>query len=268
MNEMQPHKVDADAPRRWLSESFELTTRKFWLWLASTILFAVLCTIAALGGQFYLATATLPAVGVLGFSYGVLIASYADTRLSGKQLWLALGNFRFYLHIGRTIVKLLWRSRIIGGLLILSSIYVSFRPSPSVQLIGPAFLYIFALGALSFFVHYALTKDDFETYSHRFLAVVTLALSWEESGVLIHQGHELNQTPLKQVYMGGFFLTLVGLVLFFFPVGRAFLIVLGVFLYPLVSSFLYVSFRDIYLGVAENSPDKAKQRQAAPVSTP
>ena len=264
MNEMQPHKVEAGALRRWLLEAFELTTRKFWLWLVATILFAVLCSVAALGDLFYVAIVTLAAAGVLGFSYGVLIAAYADTRLSGKRLWLALGSSRYYLYVGRTILELLWRSRIFVGLLILGSIYVSLRPSSSAQLILPAFLYIFALGALSFFVYFALTKDDFETYSHRFLGVVTLALSWEESAILVHQGHELNRTSLKQLYMGGFLSTLIGLALTLFPLGRAFLIVFGVVVFPLVSSVLYISFRDIYLGVAENSPAKAEQRQGSP----
>jgi len=60
-------------------------------------------------------------------------------------------------------------------------------------------------------------------------------------------------------------LLLTGLIVV--PFGEVVLIPLGLMLFPYASSLFYVSFRDIYLGVAENSPAKAERRQRAPIST-
>ena len=105
---------------------------------------------------------------------------------------------------------------------------------------------------------------SFEFHIHRFLATLLLDVSWDGSAVLVQRGFLLNRAALTVASERfGFTATTMLLtgVLIYVPFGSALLIPLGVVIFPLVSSLLYVSFRDIYLGIAENSPVKAPERQ-------
>lgn len=95
-----------------------------------------------------------------------------------------------------------------------------------------------------------------------------MGVSWAASEVLVLQGYSLNLEVLSKLNLARNPLSILALVviagLAFTPFGDTILALLGVALFPFVSSLLYVSFRDIYLGVTENSPAKVPERQAAP----
>lgn len=267
MNEIRPRKVGAEALTRWLLEALELMKRKFWLWLVATILFSMLCTLAALFGFLYFSVFTITAASILGINYGVMIAAYTDRQLSGKELWRALRSPRPWLYTGRTILAFFRKNLVVLSVSVIGSFLASRTTDPSGQLLIPALLIGFLLGGLGLFVYLTLVVRDVETSSHRFLASVRLNLSWEASATLIFQGYKLNQAAIKQLYRRGATVSLVGLGMALFPLGQAAVVILAVILFPLASSVLYVSFRDIYLGVAKNSLARAEQRQTAPVPT-
>ena len=85
VNELHPRKVEAGALRRWFGEALELMTRRFWLWLIATALFTTLRTVATLFPVLLLVP-VIAAASILGLSYGVLVAAYADRRANLEAL--------------------------------------------------------------------------------------------------------------------------------------------------------------------------------------
>lgn len=276
MNGIKPRKVEAGALRRWFKEALELTTRKFFTWLVATVLFAVLCTVAALSQLLFIGIIVIAAAAILGVSYGVLIAAYADRRVSRKALLHAPAQTQNGRYTGRTTIILVRRIPLFILIMGATGVYTHplFRGPQERSLLLtslPLALFIFAFSVLGLLIYLALVTRDPKTHIHRFLATVLLDVSWEGSEVLVCQGYNLNRTSLTRLNLGGSSLALVAvastLVLTLFPLGEVFMVLLGVVLFPVVSSLFYVSFRDIYLGVAENSPVKTEHRKAAPVLT-
>ena len=274
MNELHPRRVEDGALRRWLKEALELTKRRFWLWLLASLLFSVLCALGMLSGLALLSVVGLIAAGTLGAAGGVLIAAYADRRLKFGDLLRALRGPEPRRYTLRVLPHTVWHngflvliSGIIGVIGIISPLFIGVigsAPIPFPAATVPGLLSLSVFGLIGFAMHVFTTNDHPATHLHRFLIMALLNVSWEGSAVLIARGYLLNFKTMERL-RSNFMPPYAMLMLFYFiPFGDVLLTIAGLVVFPFGSSLLYVSFRDIYLGVAENNPVRAPERQAAP----
>lgn len=203
-------------------------------------------------------------------SYGVLIAAYIDRHLSGPNLRRILRRPRLAWYLGSMLLGVVRHNllAILFGTLC-SAVPNFFLSSGNLSESFNPVVFVVVVSLLSLFAYVLLSTNSYKTHLHRFLSVVLLGVPWDGSLTLIHQGFLLNQHVMATLNLRRLpwfalflipFIPLLLAALITVPFGEVVLIPLGLMLFPYTSSLFYVSFRDIYLGVAENSPAKAERR--------
>ena len=272
MNTLEPRKVEAGAVKRWLGEASELMTRRFLLWLLATVLFLTFCLMLS-PSVLFLNVIALVVMGSVSLGGGVYLAAYADQRISRRTLLRPGAMVWSWRYLVRTFPKVV-RHNVVTIIFGFLAQIVAFTITRSGDLFLPDSTSagsLFVLPLVVFYVSFGslLTQNLFmnqhpSTHIHRLLATTLLELSWDESEILVLRGYSLNVGVLWPL-SGGPHSLLVALVVFLLaliPVAGTFVVAVGFVLLPLVSCFYYVSFRDIYLGVAENASVPERQTKS------
>ncbi len=210
-------------------------------------------------------------VGALGVGWGVGVAAYADRHIS----WQALIGTRYfsdcwqYLRRSLPLVirnnLFIFISHIVGtgtGFLLVRNLDFGTSPPPPMNPVLIVLAVVFFTGGNALLVQNLLANRWGETHIHYLLASVLLGFNWQESRILVRWGYLLNREPLQRLSSVGVSLALFAVILMavFVPLLGTAVAAVGLILFPLASSLFYVSFRDIYLGVAENIPVRSEKR--------
>jgi len=279
MHDLQPRKVESGAVKRWAREAWQLMQRGVILWLLYP---AILAGLYALAGT---ASFLLPGLGValvllfsaLAVALGTLLAAHADGRLTRTQLGRHLIRPQLLVQYARRSLSWLIRHRLgfLLGFALASFTFlllVLLLGQPDSVTTGNARLPVFhllGLGLLSLIFFDGIFNDAPATHIHRFLSTVLLELDWDASEVLVRTGHELNGVIMTTLHMfSSFGLVVLYSSLLAIPLGEVWRTVATLLLLPFAACFYYVSFRDIFLRVAENTPQRVPLRQTARAHAP